>query len=370
MLRLPLTNRPRESLFDALNIEPYKGVFIGWKDPTYTPGPAECYIAWDFEGVTQTENVPKAGIYSDQLTFEVVYAGSGYTVDALITYDDGTSETVEIKNVDTAGGKRVISVLIDTSSIHIYGGTKTVNVTTLAGYNGLFDCLAKVMEREYFNVFMDVDYLTNHSGTKAVSNSVLMYLEKYGRDAESIEPCVPIKTLNQQGIFELAGVIWLRFGDSWDKIYNALVAEYEPLENYSMHEETAPDLTDEFGVSNDYSKSRDRSVNTNVDTETGIYGFNSATAVPSGTGNTTGTALDNTENETETQTGKRIETHKGKTTVDRNGNIGVTTSQQMLESEIQVRIKNHMDEIIYNDVDQVLTTAGYRPIYSSTINII
>ena len=40
--------------------------------------------------------------------------------------------------------------------------------------------------------------------------------------------------------------------------------------------------------------------------------------------------------------------------LERSGNIGVTTSQQMLESEIEVR-KHDIYMIIYNDIDTILT---------------
>lgn len=362
---LPLTNRPRESLFDALNVPTGGGITIKNE-----------YTAFGGNVVVYVDGNVVATIANND-TYDVttgVFSLVGDIADYMPQYRAYNADGTLIASGELDGTPLETTTPI--AEIIVYNWAFDVTSTETAfdvGYipnGGIFAVLAGLTGKAYFTDSMDADYLTNHSGTKAVSNSVLMYLIKYGIDAESIEPCIPIKTLSRNGIIALANLIWQRYGDAWEHIYNALVAEYEPLENYSMHEETAPDLTDEFGVSNDYSKSRDRSVNTNVDTETGVYGFNSATAVPSGTGNTSGTALDNTENETETQTGKRIETHKGKTTVDRTGNIGTVTAQQMLTEEIAVRIKNHMDEIIYNDVDQVLTTAGYRPIYSRTINII
>ena len=42
----------------------------------------------------------------------------------------------------------------------------------------------------------------------------------------------------------------------------------------------------------------------------------------------------------------------------------------MLQSELDLRIKNHMEDIIFNDADQILTTAGYAPILSEQIFII
>ena len=65
------------------------------------------------------------------------------------------------------------------------------------------------------------------------------------------------------------------------------------------------------------------------------------------------------ENTTETDTN----THIYRETVDyveeRKGNIGVTTSQQMLEGELMLRAKHHMMEYMFRDIDQVLTIPMY-----------
>lgn len=361
---LPLTSRPRESLFDALNREPWQGVFIGWADG-YTPTATELSLLYDVEGTTIEEYVPATGLYITQENFTVRGNWSGLTMDATITYGDGTSETVKMDSVSISG-KYIVSIIVATGSIYMGAYTPDIDCSIIPGVNGIFDALAKLTSKAYFVDTMDADYLTTHSGSKAVSNAVLMYLIKYGEDVSD----APVKVLSMAGINALAKMIWQRYGDAWEKIYDALVEEYAPLENYSMTEETTPDLTDTFGVSDDYEKRVHTETNADVTTETGVYGFNSATAVPAGSSNTTGTGLNNNAENVETQTGTRTEKHTGKNTVKRNGNIGTVTAQQMLTEEINVRIKNHMDDIIFTDVDQLLTTAGFAPILSKTINII
>ena len=59
--------------------------------------------------------------------------------------------------------------------------------------------------------------------------------------------------------------------------------------------------------------------------------------------------LDNEETDTETGT-------RGLT---RHGNIGVTTSQQMLQSEIDLRSNYHFINQIMNDVDSILCLLVY-----------
>ena len=62
--------------------------------------------------------------------------------------------------------------------------------------------------------------------------------------------------------------------------------------------------------------------------------------------------------DTTDHTGKQTTTHKGKDVTDTTGNIGVTTSQQMLESEIALWKWNFL-ESIFNNLDSVLTLAIY-----------
>lgn len=67
----------------------------------------------------------------------------------------------------------------------------------------------------------------------------------------------------------------------------------------------------------------------------------------------TKTGFDKTEHK-----GKQIIKHQGTDTTDTIGNIGVTTSQQMLESEIALWKWNFL-ESIFNNLDSVLTLAIY-----------
>lgn len=165
----------------------------------------------------------------------------------------------------------------------------------------------------------------------------------------------------------------------WTKMWAALQAEYKPLDNYSMTEKMTNDVTQKA-----YGKTTTRTDNlshtkTGNDTNTpnltetetpnttntrnrSVYGFNSqADAVPdatetdteTGTNTTTTTGTSRTDYDTtESDTGTQTAADSGSDTETRNyqltreGNIGVTTSQQMLESEIELRCKHNMYEII------------------------
>lgn len=139
---------------------------------------------------------------------------------------------------------------------------------------------------------------------------------------------------------------------NWTRMWEALQAEYAPLENYDMTEQMTNDATTKT-----YGKSTTRTDNlthtkTGYDTdanERGVYGFNSPADTPVQDSTGTNRADYNT---TESDGGTQGVAESGSDTETRNylltrsGNIGVTTSQQMLESEIELRSKWNMCEII------------------------
>ena len=170
------------------------------------------------------------------------------------------------------------------------------------------------------------------------------------------------------------------------------------------HTRTDQDLTEEFTPrqeDKEVIKSKNKQTTNNS-----LYGFNSNNAVPSSKSDVSGQNTDNEEEKTTTHIGtdkkvlsgsqeikdegnetlektgnfeveksgyvefsktgfdktdhkgKQTTEHQGTETTDTTGNIGVTTSQQMLESEIALWKWNFL-ESIFNNLDSVLTLAIY-----------
>ena len=247
----------------------------------------------------------------------------------------------------------------------------------------------------------DIEYALSHSGDKYISPLFERLLEEE----------LDLADINIQ----LGYIIINKFGIKWTKIYNALMTDYAPLENYDMEEVRTPNLSKSHAlmVSGTQSGSNHEEVNTNlstrqlvdeeskdatntdiskstgVDTETGVYGFNSNNSNPSATGESdttertqgtkannyiekthdadntetvTGSKNDNykdsTSSGTESKTESSTDTETGTETLTRHGNIGVTTSQQMLESEIKLRQYNFIEEL-YKDIDSILCLKIY-----------
>lgn len=187
-------------------------------------------------------------------------------------------------------------------------------------------------------VTLNQDYYLSHSGDKYISP----FVEKLFNAG---------KTVSEISSF-VATICYNRFGVKWKKIYDALLTEYNPLENYSMEETRTPNLTDSDTENVGTSISSNRT--TTASSKYKGFNANEPVTITKTDGeedsSTTGTKL---ANET-----TRTSTHTGTEKLQRAGNIGVTTSQQMLESEFKVRQYDFYKEL-YNDIDSVMCLMIY-----------
>lgn len=167
---------------------------------------------------------------------------------------------------------------------------------------GFFQWLTESMAGD-----LDTEYLYLHSGDKSIS---------------------PL--LEHSSLDKVASIIVNKFGDKWNRLYDAFItSEYNPIENYSMTER----------------EKTNSKVKVTSSGKSGTYGFNSDDSVPTGESSTETTSEGNADDNNRELT--------------RSGNIGVTTSQQMLESEIELRKWNFTD-MLYQDVDSICTLSIYE----------
>lgn len=189
---------------------------------------------------------------------------------------------------------------------------------------------------------LNLDYYLGHSADKYISPLHEKLID--GVDKETSD-WVDV-------MVKLAKIVYNRFGNKWKHIYDALVTEYNPLENYSMEEERTPDLTFEDTETQNSEITTERETSA----ENKYKGFNAVEPVlvnkTDGEESTTtsGASADNEVHKTTT--------HTGTETLTRSGNIGVTTSQQMLQSEFEVR-QYDFYKMMYNDIDSLLCLSIY-----------
>lgn len=187
---------------------------------------------------------------------------------------------------------------------------------------GIFNAINNLLDnedplKEIFNKAeeMTIEYYLNWSGQKWIAPMYVELLDINHNNLELVDNTIARSILN-------------RYKDNWTKRMLALSLEYNPIHNYDMDETRRDniDLTEENDGSYD------------------VYGYNSGNASPSDKSNitvtTTGTA------------------DKNYRTTKRSGNIGVTTSQKLLNEELEVRTYE-MIKSIYQDIDKVLVLSVY-----------
>lgn len=230
-------------------------------------------------------------------------------------------------------------------------------------------------------LFFDTDYKLNHA--YELIQSRLLQADK--------------------GLLDFSSkVIHAKYFSNWLRLAQAFYSDYNPIENYSMEEERTPNLTT-TEVGKEQSSKDNNLVNTGTTKNTGtIKNDSSSKSTANNSENTSNTHLvspfnnpsdyvnndkndivvssDNTINNTgsTTQTDDTTKTDNYTTTgtesnnvdtnrtinstgtekLTRSGNIGVTTSQQMIESEISLR-KLDIINMIYEDIDKVITIPYY-----------
>ena len=228
--------------------------------------------------------------------------------------------------------------------------------------NGIFSYLANnavPWKAENFTAELDNLYI-GRSGYKYIST----LLEKILGDKEAF---------TEAQLQQIAANIYCKFNKSWNKLYNTLSLEYNPISNYDMTETSEDNGTGSKTIDRTGTLSRDGTRtaqgNTEQSTDTSqnndIYGFNSNSPVGDTTGNGTTSANQNssaneTNTQTDTNTSKDTEsaTDTKTHTLTRSGNIGVTTSQQMIEAERNLWFWNFFDQV-FKDIDSILTLKIY-----------
>lgn len=169
--------------------------------------------------------------------------------------------------------------------------------------------------------------------------------------------------------------------DNYSRMLDALLAEYSPIENYDRTEERTIDINRENTVnrSGEDGGSDNRTLSSNTTdtiqsgkkstTENKTSAFNATTYQPLDTSTTedNGNSTDTLENRgtdnlvrknnfSNSESGNGKEGHKEKART--HGNIGVTTNQQMINEEIELR-KINIYELIALDFENEITIPVY-----------
>lgn len=195
---------------------------------------------------------------------------------------------------------------------------------------------------------LDFEYMFNQSGDKIISPAVLKNLNEDDELATA--------TFNH-----LCDVAFMMYGKRWARLWEILTAEFNPLENYDMSETKYFDhghVETNSGTDTTNRTGSDTITHTG-DTESEVSAFNSSSYQDSSKNTQNTTDLD-TRNMTDALVHGHVLTNSGRDTetTTRTGNIGVTTSQQMAQSSLDLWKWNYFYDI-FRDIDSIFTITTY-----------
>lgn len=204
--------------------------------------------------------------------------------------------------------------------------------------NNIFDNVSK--ELKLFTIFTSSEmfsYFTNKYGERDLYKM---------HDSENAKDNLAV-------IKQISNYISL-YGKShkyeYDKLVDTLSLEYNPIENYSMTEKGKDTRTPDITQTNTGKNTNTVGVDTSI--TTGKTTFDKSDSFINDTKTTnTGTNTDTQDiNTTVTTAGNEITEHE----ITRSGNIGVTTSQQMIESERKLAMFSVVDIFVKAIADIIL----------------
>ena len=194
---------------------------------------------------------------------------------------------------------------------------------------------------------LDFEYMLNQSGDKIISPAVYKSLT----DGE----------LTTADFNKLCDVAFMMYGKRWARLWEILTAEFNPLNNYDMSETKYIDhghVETNSGTDTTNRTGTDTVTHTG-DTESEVSAFNSGSYQDSTKDTQNTTDLD-TRNMSDALVHGHILTNSGRDTetLTRSGNIGVTTSQQMAQSSLDLWKWNYFYDI-FRDIDSIFTITTY-----------
>ena len=200
---------------------------------------------------------------------------------------------------------------------------------------------------------LDLDYHGNRSGGKEI--------------APIIDLMVGTRTsLTAVQISNLAKIITGKYGKSWTKEWSVYDLTYNPLNNATMEEHTSVSGTNTGTVQNSdnytHGEKIDRTSEATAEQTNGVYGFDSTSVSDADKQNGTNNITEaETHSGSDVNSGTRTDNllHSETTEYTRAGSIGIITPQTMIQQERDVWMWKFFDDVVYPDVDRVLSITVY-----------
>lgn len=205
----------------------------------------------------------------------------------------------------------------------------------------------------------------------SILNLDINYLSRSGNkeSAPLIDIFVEEGTLTDENRLKVARIVADMFYKNWEKLYATLNLEYNPIENYRMIEREGKNGVTHNSESGTTTATENATENGNGtqstvgNIENDVFGFNSDTSVGNNNSNSDSNSdtTYNKENSSNSNSSHATQSNgdmNENRELERSGNIGVTTSQQMIESERNLWNWNFIEQVM-KDIDSVLVCSLY-----------
>lgn len=221
--------------------------------------------------------------------------------------------------------------------------------------HGIFYYLSQVTDMPWKdvetvdNAVLDVAYFGNHSGAKFCSPLVKLSIDaETGYVAESARVTI-------------AKILVAKYFNNWKRLWDTNVAVYNPIHNYDMTENRnllTADSMSEKGESEGTDTTHHGRTQNEMDYK---YGINTDTDNPKPSDRIDSTEGGTTQTDSESSNKRdRVNAGEEEEVIKRAGNIGVTTTQKLIQEERELWLWNFFDQV-FNDLDRELALMFHDP---------
>lgn len=179
----------------------------------------------------------------------------------------------------------------------------------------------------------DVEYIYQHAGERLISNMILKMYDTINKQLPTPHTENDVFDIL---IIQLGKILYNKYMFNWSKLYDAMFADYNPIQNYDSTEEITRSGDDKVSVNTDNKQTAK------------VSAFNTATMQDNQEISNSGLA---SNNYSKTDYNSKVKTTKY-------GNIGITSSQDMINQEIELRKHNFIEKIMI-DIDNIWVSNLY-----------
>ena len=280
------------------------------------------------------------------------------------------NDLIMLNNYNATGSVIINELAADINGEHDFRKSATILRYYIWDQTGYFDRIGKeVTGTAKYSLFyflreqgapwmpsaddiLNFHYLLNHSGEKYASPLLEYFSEEQ---------------ITLTALSTVAQIIMKSFKDKWNRMSQYQNVSYDPIDNYNRYSEITE--TDTGERADTHTESGSDVTGTTVTgtaqaNRTGnVYGFNSTNSVPANTETGTNTTTDTTEGSVTHNNNLNIKSNDSRNksySEHTHGNIGVTTTAQMLQGDSEFWSNWDFINQVFKDIDSVLALKIYN----------